>query len=515
MIDVAIVGYGPVGQTLATLLGRRGWRVTAFDRQPGLFPLPRACHLDHEAMRVLQSMGIAEEVEETIVPAREYRLLRADGSILSSLPRDWATPSGWESSYHFFQPDVEEIFDRAARTTPGVEVRQSTSVDAVVDLGDSVRLTAVAEGRPAEEIHARFVVGADGANSLVRQEFGIGQEDLGFEATWVVVDVEVNEGLPLPAIPDTAQVLDPAQPRHMAWLGGRHFRWEFMVLEGDADAAAQTEHIWPKIAEWVSPETATMLRSASYTFRSLVATTFSRGRAALAGDAAHLMPPFMGQGMVSGMRDAATLDWMLDLVLRGAAPLAFLDNYTLSRRAHVTSYIAESVRVGQLVCETDPVKAATRDAELAAAESGPPPFQPTVGGFYVPDPLGGQLSVQPVLRGGHARRLGDVVGAHFAVVTTDADDLSGLAGSVRRALADFRARAVLIRPEGASSQVSGVLGVLELEETGSRMVDWLHGVGASWVIVRPDAYVYASGSGHEQLASAIIALRDRITSSSG
>lgn len=513
MIDVAIVGYGPVGQTLATLLGRRGWRVTAFDRQPGLFPLPRACHLDHEAMRVLQSMGIAEEVDEAIVPAREYRLLRSDGSVLSSLPRDWVTPSGWESSYHFFQPDVERIFDKAARTTPGVEVRQSASIDAVVDLGDRVRLTVVPEGRATEEIHARFAVGADGANSLVRQALGIDQEDLGFEATWVVVDVEVNEGLPLPAIPDTAQVLDPVQPRHMAWLGERHFRWEFMVLDGDADRAARAENIWPKIAEWVSPQTAKMLRSASYTFRSLVATTFSHGRVALAGDAAHLMPPFMGQGMVSGMRDAATLDWMLDLVLRGTAPVGFLDNYTGSRRNHVTSYIAESVRVGQLVCETDPVKAAARDAELEAAESGPPPFQPTVGGFYVPGPLGGQLAVQPVLRGGQARRLGDIVGAHFAVVTADPEDLRGLPESVGGALADLRARTVLIRSEGRSIEASGVVGALKLEEAGSRMTDWLHTGDASWVIVRPDAYVYASGSGQQQLSETIVALRDQVASS--
>lgn len=509
--DVAIVGYGPVGQCIATLLGRKGWTVVAFDRQPGLFPLPRACHLDHEGMRILQAMGIASEVDAAIVPAREYLLLRPDLSVISDLPRGWETPSGWESSYHFFQPDIEGILDAAARATPGVTVRQSTAVTAVQDRGDDVLVTLDGAGgaQNPEQVRARFVIGADGANSLVRTSLGIASEDLGFQATWVVIDVEIREGHPLPAVPDTGQVLDPAQPRHMAWLGGRHYRWEFMITDGaDPIEAARPENVWPKLRSWVDEESAILLRSTAYTFRSLVAETFHRGRMLLAGDAAHLMPPFMGQGMVSGMRDAATLAWVLDLVLRGHAPVEFLGEYTDSRRPHVTAYIAESVRVGQLVCETDPVKAAARDLALEAQTESSPPFQPPVGGFFVPGPLSGRLAVQPRIANHGGRLLDDMTGGAFTLLSTEPVDSEELSEEATRAIRELRVVTGVVRPAGEIA--SAVPGTPVLEEEGRRLTDWLAEAGADWTIVRPDGYVYDAGRGRDALDRSLAGLLSRV-----
>lgn len=499
--DVAIAGYGPVGQALAILLGRRGWKTAVFDRQRELYPLPRACHLDYEAMRILQAMGIADEIDAAITPAREYLLLRGDLSVLSDLPRGWETPTGWEASYHFYQPDVEHIFDAAAKALPGVTVRQGTAVTGVVDDGEVVTVSLDS----GERVTARFVIGADGANSLVRECLGIPREDLGFEATWVVNDVELKEGCPPLDVPDTGQVLDPAQPRHMAWLGGRHYRWEFMVLDGvDAGEAVNPERVWAKLSRWVDPGSAVLRRSALYTFRSLVAETFGTGRVLLAGDAAHLMPPFMGQGMVSGLRDAITLSWMLDLVLRDVAPVPFLENYTLSRRPHVTKYIAESVRIGQMVCETDPAKAAERDRILAAQTETPPPFRPPVEAFVVPGPLAGTLAVQPrVWDGERSRMLDDVLGPGFQLLTTDPADVEGLSPEAEETCALVGVR-------------SAVIGVAVGEPTPSfaeekpRFADWLARAGATWVLVRPDGYVYESGTGRAALEQSLPALRAAI-----
>lgn len=503
--DVAIVGYGPVGQALATLLGKRGWSVVVFDKQAGLYPLPRACHLDHEAMRILQAVGIAREIEAAIVPAREYLLLRADLSVLSDLPRGWATPTGWESSYHFYQPDIETIFDRVAKETPGVTVHQGVAVRDIQQHADGVVLLVDSDDAP---VHARFVVGADGANSLVRQAVGIDRVDLGFEATWVVVDVEVREGHPLPRVPDTGQVLDPRQPGHMAWLGGRHYRWEFMIVDGgDAEVAAQPENIWPKLRTWVNPDSARLLRAAPYTFRSLIAESFHRGRVTIAGDAAHLMPPFMGQGMVSGLRDAATLTWILDLVLRGVAPVRFLEAYTASRRPHVTAYIEESVRVGQLVCETDPERAAARDRELAAQTATPPPFQPPAGSVLIPGPLSGRLAVQPTLAGDEALLLDDVTGNCFALLATDDMDLRLLADESVRTIDLLGIVPVVVRTEGEPAPEGDVQTVVE---AGRRLRDWLDGAGATWVLVRPDGYVFHAGEGAAELDIALETLRSTI-----
>lgn len=513
--DVAIVGYGPVGQALATLLGRRGWHVVAFDRQAGLYPLPRACHLDHEAMRILQAMGVADEIEAAIAPAREYLLLRADLSVISDLPRGWETPSGWESSYHFYQPDIEGVFDDAAKSTPGVTVRQATAVRSVEDRGDHVVLGVDAAEGTRETVTARFVIGADGANGVVASEAGIGREDLGFEATWVVVDVLMRDGFEDPTVPDTGQVLDPAQPRHMAWLGGRHYRWEFMIVDGsDPAEAAAPDRAWAKISRWVDPEAAELKRSTAYTFRSLLSNTFNRGRVLLAGDAAHLMPPFMGQGMVSGLRDAATLTWMLDLVLRDEAPLGFLDAYTESRRPHAEAYIVESMRVGQMVCETDPERARRRDAELEARTESPPPFQPRVGGGYVAGALGGRLSVQPRVANEGNRLLDDVLGSRFALLSVDAADLHGLADASVAALDRFGVVRALVHPEGTepADGRAPADGVRALVEVGDRFTRWLRDADASWTLVRPDGYVYDAGTGRARLEASIAGLAAFVTS---
>lgn len=504
--DVAIVGYGPVGQALATLLGRQGWSVLVLEKQSVLYPLPRACHLDHEAMRILQAMGIAEEINAAVVPAREYLLLRADLSVLSDLPRDWQTPSGWEASYHFYQPDIEGIFDAAAKSTPGVTVQQSTTVRTISDLGDHVALTVDGCETP---VHARFVIGADGANSLVREQAGISRYDLGFQSTWVVVDVKLKEGAKCPDVPDTGQVLDPSQPSHMAWLGGDYYRWEFMIVDGaDPAEAALPENIWPKLERWITKDTATLLRSTAYTFRSLVATTFNHGRVLLAGDAAHLMPPFMGQGMISGLRDAMTLSWMLNMVLKGTAPVDFMGAYTASRHAHVTEYISESIRLGQMVCETDPVKAAERDRKLEAQTEANPPFQPRLGAGFVDGQLGGLLAVQPRISSCGGALLDDVDGPSFALLTVSPDVLGDLSPAAvhRLELLDASVAAIVARDAGAPVRAGR-----SLVEQGNRFAEWLGRAAANWVLVRPDGYVFDSGSGTQALEESICKLHAYVT----
>ena len=477
--DVLIVGYGPVGQSLAALLGQAGHRVVVAERRQGRYETPRAGHFDHEIMRVFQSMHIADEVGTVAEPARLYEFIDPDGEVVSRLPREWDAPSGWDASYHFYQPELEDVLDAAVRRIPSVDVRFGNAVIALSDRGDHV----VATLQDGSTVTARFVVGADGANSAVRSLSGIASDDLGFQADWLVVDIKRVPGAGEIDIPDTGQVLNPARPSHMGRVGQRHFRWEFMLVEGDDPAEMVTpEKIWQLLEPWIGPEDGEIVRQTVYTFRSVVAETFRRGSIVLAGDSAHLMPPFLGQGMCSGIRDAATLGWMLDLVLTGTSGADLLDLYTTSRRSHVLAYIEESVRIGTVVCETDPVRAAQRREAMRSATELPAPFEPPIGGgFRVGDALAGKLAVQPLLltSGGASGRSDDVLGGGFTLFTLEEPD-EAAAAAIAQLERAIGLRSAIVGPGGVAAD-----GVLDA---------WLTGAGAVAVLVRPDFYVFGTAA---------------------
>lgn len=491
--DILIIGYGPVGQSLAALLGSAGHRVLVCERRVGRYETPRAGHFDHEIMRVFQSLGIADDVRRIAEPARVYEFLDPDGGVISRLPRQWRAPSGWDASFHFYQPELEDVLDAAVRVEPTVDIRFGAEL---VDLcqGADHAVATLADGGV---VTARYVVGADGANSTVRALCGIPPRDLGFRGDWLVVDVRPRPGAPPPDIPDTGQVLDPARPNHMGRVAHRYFRWEFMLVEDDDPTEmVKPERVWELLRPWIGPQEGEVIRQTVYQFRSIVTDTFRHRSVLLAGDAAHVMPPFLGQGMSSGIRDAATLGWMLDLVLTGAADPNLLDLYTLSRRPQVIDYIEESVRVGTVVCETDPVRAAQRRAEMRSATELPPPFEPPVGaGFRDGQSLAGHLAVQPFLRtnSGKTERSDDVLGRGFTLFSLVEPDAATTA-----------AVSELERAIGLRSVVVGAEGV---QEEGEALSDWLKESGVVAVLVRPDFYVFGTATGLADIVGLLAALR--------
>ncbi|MFW6772917.1 bifunctional 3-(3-hydroxy-phenyl)propionate/3-hydroxycinnamic acid hydroxylase [Nocardioides sp. CPCC 205120] len=496
--DVLIVGFGPVGQSLAALLGRSGHRVIVCERRAGRYETPRAGHFDHEIMRVFQSLGIADQVGAVADPARLYEFLDTDGTVLARLPREWDAPSGWDASYHFYQPELEEILDSVVRRSPSVDVRFRAAVTDLQQESDHVAVTL----ESGQVLTARYVVGADGANSVVRRLAGIETEDLGFRGDWLVADLRPNPGARTPDIPHTGQVLDPARPNHMGRVGQRYFRWEFMLVDGD-DPLDMVEpgNVWKLLAPWIAPDEGELIRQTVYQFRSVVADTFRAGAVLLAGDAAHVMPPFLGQGMSSGIRDSATLAWMFDLVLGGSADPRLLDLYTASRRPQVIAYIEESIRIGTVVCETDPARAADRRAGLRSATELPPPFEPGIGAGFVPgQPLAGRLGVQPVLRtdDGTARRSDDVLGQGFTLFS-----LVEL---------DEAAAALAAELEQAIGLRTVVVGTARgMQEEGDALSRWLEQGGVVAALVRPDFYVYGTAIGPEALVDLLASLRPTLS----
>lgn len=516
-VDVAIVGYGPVGQALAALLGRAGHRVAVFERFKEIYRLPRAVHLDHEAMRLLQRLDLAEALAGEMVPVRDYQWFGADGEPLLRFDTDTPAPSGWAADYMFFQPELEHAIDRHACALANVGVERGWVAEGLVNAPDSIelalrRVTEPEAGRLAvtgdtRTVRARWLVGADGANSFIREASGIGRRDLGFRERWLVVDAEPNDMAALAHLPVASQWCDPRRPTTIVQSGPRHRRWEFMLLPDEQPRDFEDpERVWGLLEPWYRPEDGTLTRSAVYEFRSMLADRMREERTLLVGDAAHLTPPFLGQGLCSGLRDAANVAWKLDLALRGLASEELLETVELERQPQNEAVIGLAVALGQIVCQLDPQAAAERDATLRQA--GPPPaleMPPLTDGILHRsldgDPLAGKLSVQGVVaRAGREGRFDDVVGGGFQLIVAGGDPFEQLSGE-QRALIETLEVSV------ASLDAEGPHGVRDSE---GRLTTWLAEHDLHAVLVRPDFYVFGSAASTEELAALLDDLRTQL-----
>jgi 2-polyprenyl-6-methoxyphenol hydroxylase-like FAD-dependent oxidoreductase len=418
--DVAIVGYGPVGNVLAILLAQLGRSVVVLERWPEPYPLPRAVHMDHEVARIVQSCGLGDELRACSEPAHVYEWRNAAGTTLLRFGRVGASASGWPESLMFNQPTLEALLDERARQLPGVTVRRGVEVTGLEPRDDAV----VVRTAPGEDVRASYVVGCDGANSTVRSLAGLPVHDLGFFFDWLIVDVILDE--PRVFDPINVQICDPARPTTAVSGGPGRRRWEFMRLPHESiEELDDEQRAWELLAPWdVHPGNARLERHAVYTFNARYAEQWRAGRVLIAGDAAHLMPPFAGQGMCAGLRDAANLAWKLDLVLDGRAADALLDSYQQERLASARTAIDFSMELGKVICVPDPDEAAARDAAMAAAVSDEPAEAPTLpgldGGFvHATSPHAGALFVQGEVRG---RCFDDANGAGWRLVSVDADN---------------------------------------------------------------------------------------------
>ena len=458
--DVAIVGCGPVGALLANLLGQAGLAVDIYDREREVYSLPRAVHFDGEVMRIFQSVGLADRIAAATRPSSRgmHFIDDRDRTLMVRRGVEGPGPQGWAGNWYFHQPDLEVILRDGVARFANVRVHLGHEVASIDDLD------------------ARYIVGCDGARSLVRRAVGSRQIDFGLHQPWLVVDLLCDPASPRARVlPDhTIQFCDPARPMTIVHVSGARRRWEIMLMPGD-DPAHLTDPavFWPMMARWLGPQDATLERTALYTFHSVVQEGWRRGRLLLAGDACHQTPPFLGQGMCAGLRDAANLAWKITAVLRAGAPDSLLDTYESERRPHVTAFIELAVRLGAIIQATDPAIVAERDCRFAeGAEIFDFP-QPQLGPGCradTPPPVG---TIFPQPRLGDGRLMDDAVGNRFAILG-DGDLLTGL--------------------ETSAVVLPGVAG------------DWLAQHDAKAVVVRPDRYVFALARDRAELDETLKAL---------
>lgn len=478
---VVIAGAGPTGVTAATLLGQYGVRCLVLDRWDGVYPQPRAVHLDDEIYRIIARLGVAADFAAISRPSQGLRLVDRSHRVLAEFDRAGEQGRhGHPRANMFDQPVLEELLRTNLKHQATVELRGNAEVTGVAqDVPGRVRVdfTDRVTGEH-ESVLATYVLGCDGANSVVRSALGARMVDLRFEQRWLVVDVATSADLD--QWEGVHQVCDADRAATYMRIGDTRYRWEFRLLPGETAADfSSIEALLPMISPWTATTPVSeldLIRVADYTFRAQVADRWRDRNVFLLGDAAHLTPPFIGQGMGAGLRDAMNLSWKLAGVLAGDLPESVLDTYEEERKPHARTLIRVARLMGVVMTQGG------RPGDLARRLLAPrlhrlPGLRARIIDSETPALRRTELVARPRLRRSLAgrmcpnallpdgRRFDDVVANDFAVVAA-----RSLSASQRE----------LVTARGA---------VVVESPVGSALHDWLSKHGTTAALVRPDRTV--------------------------
>tara|TARA_B100000287_G_scaffold160775_2_gene151654 strand:+ start:1912 stop:3372 length:1461 start_codon:yes stop_codon:yes gene_type:complete len=351
--DVVIVGLGPTGGVLANLIAKHNLSIKILEKENQLYNLPRAVHFDDEIMRVFETIGISENFLKQTIINKGTRFIDENNNLLLDWPRPKViTENGWYPSYRFHQPDLERNLRKKLSNFKKVSISQNSDVFNVENKKDHVEVTYKNVKTEKENIlRSKYVIGCDGGRSFVRKAIDAGIDDLGFEQRWAVIDVLLKtKNIELPD--RTIQYCSSSRPATYCRNVGRRRRWEIALKdEKDEKQFLREENLWKFLNRWVSKEDIKIERKAVYTFQSAIAKKWQKGRIFLAGDAAHLSPPFMGQGMCAGIRDASNLAWKIAFCCQNEHNIKLLNSYQSERYKNVKEYILTTMNMGKLLNE--------------------------------------------------------------------------------------------------------------------------------------------------------------------
>ncbi|MBN3751495.1 bifunctional 3-(3-hydroxy-phenyl)propionate/3-hydroxycinnamic acid hydroxylase [Paraburkholderia sp. Tr-20389] len=566
--DVAIIGAGPVGLMIGNILGLQGVRVVIVEKLDQIIDYPRAIGLDDEALRVFQSVGLVDELLPHTTPNHWMRFTLNGQCFASIEPR--TDEFGWPRRNAFIQPLADGILYRGLQRFDHVQTLLGQTVASFAQDDGGVTIEVADASGEKKSIRAAWMVGADGGNSFVRRALDVPFEGRTKPNQWIVIDVR-NDPI---GSPHVYLHCDAKRPYVSAALPHGIRRFEFMVMPGETeDELSKPENMAALMRNVVAePDKVDYIRKRVYTHNARLASTFRMKRVLLAGDAAHIMPVWQGQGYNSGIRDASNLGWKLAMVVKGQARDALLDTYTMERRAHARSMIHLSEVAGDIFAPTSRFGMKVRDTFVRTFNVLPavkryfvemrfkpmPRYEEGVvlsnvrarrdgwlaralakAGHTAPGRLLGLMSekresllgrivhgrdpsaatpvgrmfIQPLVRleDGSIVRFDDAIGNRFAIVGWGADPTFGLTPEARRIWTSMGGCFVMAKPDTQLTFHDDVPeGVTAIGDIDGRMKDWFARVPESVVLLRPDRFV-AGMCSPQRVSAHVVRLADKLS----
>jgi 3-(3-hydroxy-phenyl)propionate hydroxylase len=521
---VIISGCGPVGATLANLLGSQGLDVLVLEKFTKVYDKPRAIVLDWEAMRTFQFCGIAEELSKTTCPHPGTDFIGLKNQLIKlfdPLPPPYAL--GWPSTLMFVQPELERLLRDRIHLNPKIDLRLGTEVVSFKSFPDEVVANFIIS-KTGEKLSARanYLIGCDGANSLIRASLGIEMEDYNFDEWWLVVDAWQNKKTNLPK--KTTQYCHPTRPATYVVGPNNLRRWEIKIMPGeDPKDFSSKDKVLETLSQFVDLGALDIWRSAAYRFNARVSKKWSKDRVFLAGDACHQTPPFLGQGLCVGIRDALNISWKINYSIRHGHNSKLLDSYEVERRPHASKVIEHAKEFGLIIGELDKNRAELRDKVLSdllingEVETKRQNFIPDLeGGIidgYCKDELGtnlsGKLMIQPTLivKNSPPKLLDDLIPMEFVIICNGAEPLTW-ANKHKNYWDKIKGKIVVISDR---KEIEKLIGrYFAFEESGDLYSNWMEKNLIKAVLVRPDRYIFGGANSQDELSYLIKKLRTLI-----
>jgi 3-(3-hydroxy-phenyl)propionate hydroxylase len=521
--DVAIIGCGPAGAIAANLLGLYNISTAIIEREESIYNLPRAIVLDDDIMRLFQYIGLIDEILPLTRAIEGEQFLNRQREVLFTASLA-SCHTGYAPSNAFYQPGLEAVLRRGIERFPCVRVYNGHEVTALTQHEQSVVVTMQdLVSREQWQIQARYVLGCDGAKSITRQTADIHLQDLKFHQSWLVIDALLKLEEPSLQSRFVQQYCNPARPETYVPAVQNHRRWEFMLIAGEAkEDMLQPERVQALLSSWIDPARLEIIRAAVYTFHALLARRWRKERLFLLGDAAHQMPPFLGQGMCTGLRDAANLCWKLALVLRGLAQSTLLDSYQQEREQSTRIVITVAVLIGKII-QAQQLLATLRDSIislLARFHTFSLRMPPLTSGLLMRTPTTarkwrnqvdylfalvscllnhthtqGIPFPQPTVRTstGSSLLLDEILGPYFAIVGLNVDPRACLAPPSLIFWDSLPTRFIQVISPGYTHEqpaTSAVSQTICIEDSDGLLATWFAQQPGKIAVVRPDRYIF-------------------------